>query len=160
VDTKTRKSVLRMFTYGVYLLTVKHGDKSNASTVSWVCQASFEPSLLTVALRDGSLTQAMVEAAGQFALNLVATNQKEMAGAFVGPAEQQVGKLSGYAYEPGPETGAPVFLDAPAWLECKVVDRVKRGDHTVVVAEVVGSGVRDATAATLPLRDTPWHYSG
>ncbi len=160
MDTQTRKSALRMFTYGVYLLTVKQGDKCNASTVSWVSQASFEPPLLTVALRNGSLTQAMVEAAGQFALNLVAANQKEMAGAFFKPAEQQVGKLSGYAHEPGPQTGAPVFPDAPAWLECRVVESVNRGDHTVVIAEVVGSGVRDATASPLPLRDTPWHYSG
>jgi flavin reductase (DIM6/NTAB) family NADH-FMN oxidoreductase RutF len=51
-------------------------------------------------------------------------------------------------------------LDAPGWFECKVTDLVKRGDHTVVVAELVEAGVRDRNATSMALRDTTWHYGG
>jgi hypothetical protein len=37
---------------------------------------------------------------------------------------------------------------------------VKRGDHTVVVAEVVEAGVRNPDATPMALRDTTWHYGG
>jgi flavin reductase (DIM6/NTAB) family NADH-FMN oxidoreductase RutF len=41
-----------------------------------------------------------------------------------------------------------------------VLDIVKNGDHSVVVAEVVEAGVRQADAAPMALRDTVWHYGG
>ena len=80
--------------------------------------------------------------------------------AFFRPAQLEDNKLNGYTFESGPVTGAPIFLDAPAWFECQVTDLVRRGDHTVVVAEVVEAGVRDPDATPMALRDTTWHYGG
>jgi flavin reductase (DIM6/NTAB) family NADH-FMN oxidoreductase RutF len=34
-------------------------------------------------------------------------------------------------------TGAPLLLDVQAYLECKVVGTQKKGDHTVIIGEVV-----------------------
>jgi flavin reductase (DIM6/NTAB) family NADH-FMN oxidoreductase RutF len=102
----------------------------------------------------------MVEGSGQFAINLLAVEQTELAQAFFRHAEQEGSKLNGYPFEPGPMTGAALFLDAPGWFECKVTDLVKRGDHTVVVAELVEAGVRDRNATSMALRDTTWHYGG
>ena len=70
------------------------------------------------------------------------------------------GKVNGYAYEPGPATGAPVFVDTPYWFEARVTDTVARGDHTVFVAEVVGAGVRDDSVTPLLLRSTGMSYGG
>jgi flavin reductase (DIM6/NTAB) family NADH-FMN oxidoreductase RutF len=160
MDPGTKRSALRMITHGLYLLTVKHGDQLNASTMSWVSQASFDPPLVMVGVRADSLTHTMVEASGEFAINLLATEQAKMAQAFFKQAKHEDDKLSGYLFEPGPVTGAPLFLDAPAWFECKVTDVVKRGDHSVMVAEVVEAGVRDANTTPMSLRDTQWHYGG
>ena len=46
----------------------------------------------------------------------------------------------------------------PAFIECKLVETVQRGDHSVFVAEVVNAGVSKAPKgrpddATLALRD-------
>jgi flavin reductase (DIM6/NTAB) family NADH-FMN oxidoreductase RutF len=160
VDPQTKKTALRMITHGLYLLTVRYGDRFNASTISWLSQASFEPPLVMVGVKADSLTHAMVEGSGHFAINLLTTDQTEMAQAFFKEAKHEGTELSGYAFEPGPVTGAPIFLDAPAWFECKVTEAVKRGDHTVVVAEVVEAGVHDPNARPLALRDTSWHYGG
>ncbi len=83
-----------------------------------------------------------------------------MAAAFFRPAEISDGTINGYAFEPGPETGAPLILDAPAWFEARVTDAVKRGDHTVFVAEVISVGIRNPDARPLALRDTGWSYGG
>lgn len=42
----------------------------------------------------------------------------------------------------------------------RVTDAVKRGDHTVFVAEVVNAGVRDDSVAPLLLRATGMNYGG
>jgi len=160
MDPQVKKTALRMIAHGLYLLTVKHEGQLTASTVSWLSQASFDPPLVTVGVKADTLTHALVEASGQFAINLLAVGQTEMAQTFFKRAVHEEDRLSGYAFEPGPITGAPIFLDSPAWFECKITDMVKRGDHTVLVAEVVEAGVRDPGATPIALRDTPWHYGG
>lgn len=160
MEPQTKKTALRMITHGLYLLSVKHEERYNASTVSWLSQASFQPPLVMLGVKTDTLTHTMVEGSRQFAINFLAVGQTEMAQTFFKHAEQEGDKLSGYSFEPGPVTGAPLFLDAPAWFECRVTDMVQRGDHTVVVAEVVGTGVRDANVTPMALRDTSWHYGG
>ncbi len=160
MEAQTKKTVLRMITHGLYLLTVKHEGRFNASTISWLSQASFNPPLVMLGVKAETLTHTMVEGSGQFAINLLDVDQIDMAQTFFKQAEHQGDKLSGYAFEPGPVTGAPIFLDAPAWFECQVTDVVKHGDHTVVVAEVVEAGLRNPSATPMALRDTSWHYGG
>lgn len=160
LDVQAKQTALRMIPYGVFLLTVKQGDQLNASTVSWLSQVSFTPPLVMVAIKKDTLTHAMVEASGHFAINVLAEGQTDMAQAFFKAAEHQDGRLSGYAFESAPVSGAPLFLDTPAWFECRVTDVLKRGDHSVVVAEVVAAGVRDAKAVAMLLRNTRWQYGG
>jgi flavin reductase (DIM6/NTAB) family NADH-FMN oxidoreductase RutF len=145
MDPQIKKTALRMITHGLYLLSVEQEGRFNASTVG---------------VKANTLTHTMVEKSGQFAINLLAIGQTEMAQAFFKHAEVEGNKLSGFTFEPGSVTGAPLFLDAPAWIECKITDFVKRGDHSVVVAQVVDAGVRDVDAKPMALRDTSWHYGG
>ncbi len=160
MDPQVRKQVLRMITYGLYVLTAKDEDDVAAGTMTWLSQASFNPPLIMVAIRGDSTVHTVVERAGRFAVSIVGEGQKDMAAAFFRPAEISDGTINGYAFEPGPETGAPLILDAPAWFEARVTDAVKRGDHTVFVAEVINAGVRNTDARPLVLRDTGWSYGG
>jgi flavin reductase (DIM6/NTAB) family NADH-FMN oxidoreductase RutF len=148
MDSANKKTALRMISHGLYLLTVQGQGRYNASTVSWLSQASFEPPLVMVGVRVDTQTHTILEESRQFAINVLALGQTELAQTFFKHAE----------YEEG--AGAPLFLDAPAWFECKVVDMVKGGDHTVVVAEVVEAGVHNSDITPMALRDTSWHYGG
>ncbi len=160
MDAQARKQALRMFTYGLYVMTAASDDAVAAGTVTWLSQASFEPPLIMVAVRGDSGLHAVVEQTGEFAVSIVAEGQKEMAAAFFRPAQITDKAINGYSFEPGPETGAPLLLDAPAWIEARVTDAVKRGDHTVFVAQVINAGVRNPDARPLVLRDTGWSYGG
>ena len=160
MDPNAKKHVMRLFTYGLHVLTAKDGDDVAAATVSWLSQASFEPPLIMVGIKVDSGIHEVVKRTGAFAVNILGEGQKEIAAAFFRPSQIEEGRINGYAFEPGPETGAPLLLDLPAWFEARVTDRVERGDHTVVVAEVINAGVRDADAKPLELRPTGWSYGG
>jgi flavin reductase (DIM6/NTAB) family NADH-FMN oxidoreductase RutF len=91
---------------------------------------------------------------------VLAAGQKDVAAAFFRPTEVKDGKLNGYIFEVGPKTGAPLLLDLPAWFEARVTDVIRRGDHTVYVAEVISVGLRGPEAKPMVLRDTGWSYGG
>ena len=158
MDELAKKTALRMITYGLYVIGTRHGDTLNAAAVNWVTQASFAPPLLALGIRRDSDAFAHMKENGVFALSMLESGQKDMAFALFKPTEHDGGKLNGYAYEEG-ETGAPIFVDAPAWVEGKVTDIVERGDHAVVVGEVTNAGLR-REAKPLTLAETGVYYGG
>jgi flavin reductase (DIM6/NTAB) family NADH-FMN oxidoreductase RutF len=160
MDPKEKKQTLRMFTYGMYVATTAAGDDLAAGSVTWLSQASFEPPLLMIAVQKDSGLGALIEQSHTLAVNVLAADQKEVAQAFFRPTEVADGKINGYRFERGPETGAPLLVDLPAWCEARVTDTIRRGDHTVYLAEVINAGVRDPDADPMDLRDTGWSYGG
>jgi flavin reductase (DIM6/NTAB) family NADH-FMN oxidoreductase RutF len=47
-----------------------------------------------------------------------------------------------------------------AWMDCEAVQFVPTGDHTLVVAKVVGGSVARSAAQPLTSSYTGWNYSG
>ncbi|MDP6353279.1 MAG: flavin reductase family protein [Alphaproteobacteria bacterium] len=145
MDVETRKMVLRMIPYGLYVLTAKGADGAiAAATVNWVTQTAFEPPLVVVGVKADSGVYDILGKAGHFALNMLGKGQQGMAFAFFKAAEADGETINGEPYRAG-TTGAPLLANAPAALECKVAEIVARGDHHIVVGEVV-----DASQTTPP----------
>ena len=137
MNADAKKSVLRMIPYGIYVLTADDGQGNIcAATVNWVTQSAFAPPLVVVGVKTDSGSYKTVKAAGKFALNMLGKDQKSLAFTFFRPVDTTDGKLSGQPYRKG-ETGAPILVDAPGAVECKVTSIVEQGDHHVVVGEVV-----------------------
>ena len=137
MNTDSKKTVLRMIPYGIYVLTVDDA-KGNvaAATVNWVTQTAFAPPLVIVGVKADSGTYKTVKAAQAFALNMLGKEHKSLAFTFFRPVDLNDGKLSGQAFRRG-ETGAPILIDAPGAIECRVTAIVEQGDHHIVVGEVV-----------------------
>ncbi len=57
-------------------------------------------------------------------------------------------------------TGAPVFEEAIAWLDCAVRHTLDLGSHTLFVGEVVDAEIRDDEATPASMRDTRMKYGG
>lgn len=159
-DPDTRRKILRRLTYGLQVVTASADGDLAGGTITWISQASFSPPLVMVGIKASSRLHAAVELAGAFAVNLLAEDQKDVAQAFFRPGEREEGLLNGYEFEQGPETGAPLLVESPMWFEARVTDTVKRGDHTVFIAEIVSVGVRADDVRALALRDTTWSYGG
>jgi len=158
MNLEAKKKALRMITYGLYILTSKSGDRYSAGTVNWLSQASFEPPLVMVGVRRDSGLYGVISESNVFAVNILGSEQKEIASAFFKPTIVEGDKINGYKFEFG-ETGSPLLVDLPAFFECKVVDKVERGDHAIFVGEVVNAGVRNETKPLI-MWDTGWFYGG
>jgi flavin reductase (DIM6/NTAB) family NADH-FMN oxidoreductase RutF len=141
MDPATKKIALRMIPYGLYVLTAEAKDgQVAAATVNWVTQASFEPPLVVVGVKADSGAHAVIKESRAFALNVLGKGQQAMAFAFFKPATRDGNKISGEPFRRG-TTGAPILENTPAFVECKMTDIFERGDHSIVVGEVVDAGV-------------------
>ena len=141
MDEQAKKTALRMIPYGLYVLGTRDGDKVNAAAINWLTQASFKPPLLAMGIKTDSDTFQNLKKHASFALSILGTGQKDTAFAFFKPTDRQEDTINGHPFETL-ETGAPVLVDAPAWVEGRVTDIVERGDHGGGVAEVIAAGVR------------------
>ena len=130
MDDAAKKTALRMIPYGIYVLTAEAGGETAAATVNFVTQTSFAPPLVAVAVKADSGAYAVLGKAGAFALNVLGKGQQGAAFKFFKPAEKQGDTISGEPVKKG-STGAPIMLNAPAVVECKVAEIVKRGDHLI-----------------------------
>jgi flavin reductase (DIM6/NTAB) family NADH-FMN oxidoreductase RutF len=160
MDPEAKKTALRAINYGLHILTAVDGDDYGAAGVNWLSQASFEPPLVMVGIKADSDSHAVIERSGAFAVNVLGEDQLDVGKAFFRTTTVEGDTLNGFRFERGPETGAPLLVDLPYWFECRVTDTVRRGDHTVFVAEVVNAGVNDAAVTPLLLRTTGMAYGG
>jgi flavin reductase (DIM6/NTAB) family NADH-FMN oxidoreductase RutF len=158
MDANAKKTALRMIPYGLYVLTAERADGTvGAATVNWVTQASFTPPLVVVGIKADSQIHGLIKEAKAFALNTLGKGQQALAFTFFKPAAREGQTISGQPFRTG-TTGAPILEKAPAWIECRLVDTVERGDHSIFVGEVVDAGVAQAPSgraddATLWLKD-------
>lgn len=158
MDVSMKKTALRMIPYGLYVLTAenKNGEVT-AAAVNWVTQASFEPPLVVVGVKADSHAHTLIKETKAFALNVLGKGQQDLAFTFFKPATKEDNKISGEPYRKG-KFGSPVLESAPAFVECKLLETVEKGDHSVFIGEVVDAGVSKepqgrADEATLWLKD-------
>ncbi len=158
MNEDAKKTALRMIPYGLYVLTAEGSDGSiAAATVNWVTQTAFAPPLVVVGVKTDSGAHAIIKDTGTFALNVLGKGQQGAAFNFFKSHEREGDSIGGEAFEKSP-AGAPILLSTPAWVECKLVDTVERGDHSIFVGEVTEAGVRQepegrADDATLWMQD-------
>ncbi len=158
MDDAAKKTALRMIPYGLYVVTTPGEGQPAAAAINWLTQVSFQPPLVALGLKGDSNALAHLKTGQPFAVNVLGTGQKDVAFAFFKPTQAEGSSINGYAFERG-GSGAPLLLDAPAWFECRLTDIVERGDHSVVVAEVIEAGVRRESPA-LTLSECGVFYGG
>ncbi|WP_423922153.1 flavin reductase family protein [Candidatus Poriferisodalis sp.] len=150
------------------LVGSRAGDERNAMTTSWMTQLSMEPVLIGIGVENTAVTHRLISDGGSFSVNLWdAENTRpfvkfskpaayEAAGDGDGPA---TGTLNGWSvYEAA--TGAPVFVDAAAWMDCEVRHSVDLGTHTLFMGEIVSAGINNDEVRLASMSDTRMKYGG
>src|ERR1044071_578170 len=158
MDADVKKTALRMIPYGLYVLTAEGKDgKVAASTVNWVTQTAFQPPLVVVGVKADSGAHAIIKESKVFALNILGKDQKGQAFTFFKPLEREGNAIGGEPFRKG-SLGAPILQNAPAFVECQLVNTVEMGDHSIFIGEVKDAGVAAAPSGrpddvTLTLKD-------
>ncbi len=163
MDQDAKKQALRRIVYGLYALGVRDGNDADAPahamTVNWVTQVSFDPPMLAVAVENDAHSLPLIRQERAFALSLLGTGARELAGKLGRSSARTPDKLDGVPHHAGPATGSPILDEGTAWVECRVTGEMPAGDHVLVVGEVVEAGVQ-RDAETLTLKETGFRYAG
>jgi flavin reductase (DIM6/NTAB) family NADH-FMN oxidoreductase RutF len=158
-ELDVRRDALSLITNGLYVLTSRTDDSVHAITVSWVTQVSAQPPVVLVALRRNSHVSAAVRKAKRFALNILASDQFELAEKFFRHVviAQPTGAIEDAPFRLG-QARVPLLTDAVAWVECRLIGSPESpGDHELALGEVIGSGIR-RQETPMVLWQTPWTY--
>lgn len=141
------------------LVGSRAGEERNAMTASWVTQLSMEPVLIGVGVDNTAVTHRLISAGGSFTINLWDAADTRVFVKFSKPAAYADGALNGRAVTEA-TTGAPVFAEALAWLDCEVRHTLDLGTHTLFAGEVVDGAIRDDEARAAAMSDTRMKYGG
>ena len=126
---------LAALTTGIYVLTVRDGDRRHGMSSSWVTQVSGDPPLIVAAIDRRHRSHELVEGTRRFALNVLGARGKYLEDYFYSPASRRPDNLDAVAWEDSP-AGLPLLRDAMATLECRVAAAHEAGDHTLFVASI------------------------
>ncbi len=137
----------RQFVHPVALLSVKYQDIENLATMAWVSPVSFDPPLVMVAVSPKRYSHELVEKSGEFALIVLSDNQKELstlAGTKSGRKEKKWDLEPFKRLRKEPQIiRAPLLKECRAAYECKLVNQLTTGDHTLFIGEVVAAEIHE-----------------
>ncbi|QNM97063.1 flavin reductase family protein [Chitinimonas koreensis] len=152
------KKAYRLLNHGpTVLVSSSHGGQRNVMAAAWSMPLDFEPPKVCVVIDKSTLTRALVEASGEFALNVPA---RALAAATVA-----VGSQSGRDGDKFAELGlatfaaeriaAPLLEGCVGWLECRVIaEPHNQQRYDLFIGEVVA-----AWADPADFSEGHWHFA-
>jgi len=159
VDSETVNKATWKIPNALALIGSASGEEWNGMTASWVTQLSMEPVLVGVGVDNSAVTHRLIAESGVFSVNLWSPDDARVFVKFSKPAGRENGTLNGRPVHLG-ITGAPVFDEAIAFLDCEVRAAHDLGTHTLFLGEVVDAAVIDEEQRAAALSDTRMKYGG
>lgn len=133
----------RLINHGpLTLVSSAHGTARNVMAAAWAMALDFDPPKVAVVIDTNTFTRQLVDASGEFALNIpcrTIASHVLRAGSASGKdvdkfAHAALGTFS------GEKVAAPLIEGCVAWLECRVLPRPDNQQrHDLFLAEVVAA---------------------
>ncbi|HEY7976097.1 MAG TPA: flavin reductase family protein [Ktedonobacterales bacterium] len=141
MDDAVKKEALRLFTYGLYAVSVRAGERRNAFTANWLTQVSFDPPLVALSVDNAAASLALIREAQRFVVNVYGAEQRELSGRLGKTLSRSPDKLDGIALGETP-SGQPCLSDTLGWVEVAVERELPAGDSTLLLGRVVDAGMQ------------------
>ena len=139
LTSKEQRQIMGRFATGVTLVTTRDGEDIWCITANAVLSLSLDPALILVAVDQGSRMHEHLTRGKCFAVNVLGIEQETLARRFAASGPKDFSDLSLEVAE----TGAPVFTDALAFVDCRLVTVTSGGDHDMFLGEPVAGKIRD-----------------
>lgn len=133
----------RLLNHGpTILVTSAHNGVSNVMAAAWAMPLDFSPAKMLVIIDKSTTTRGLIEASGEFALNIPSRAQAK--------ATMEVGSVSGAGIDKfaaaglktfaASKIGAPLVEDCLGWVECKVIPEPhNESAYDMFIGEVVAA---------------------
>ncbi|HYN28964.1 MAG TPA: flavin reductase family protein [Dermatophilaceae bacterium] len=149
VDPARFRRAMGRWATGVTVLTTRSGGHAHAMTADTLTSVSLDPLLVLVSVEQEARFHDAVLDAAVFGVSVLGADQRPVADWFATRGRPLHGQLDHVGHTDGPVTGSPLLDGALAALECRVRDAHTAGDHTIVVADVVGLALPDTVGPAL-----------
>jgi flavin reductase (DIM6/NTAB) family NADH-FMN oxidoreductase RutF len=161
MDNAVKKEALRLFTYGLYAVSVEAEGVRNAFTANWLTQVSFDPPLVALSIQNDAATLPLTRAAGRFVVNVYDATQRELAGRLGKSLSRSPDKLAELALGATP-SGQPYLRDTLGWVEVVIESEAPAGDSTLLIGRVVDAGMlrHDNPNEPLTMRAAGYRHAG
>lgn len=123
----------------------RENERPNIITVAWAGTVCSDPAMLSISVRPERYSYNIIKETGEFVVNLV-TKDLVFATDYCGvKSGRDVDKFREMKLTPlvSQKVSAPGIAESPVNIECKVVQELALGSHTMFVAEVVNVTVED-----------------
>ena len=135
------RRVLGHFATGVTVITTldAHGAPAGLTANAFTA-VSLVPPLVLVCVDRASDTHDLIRRSGSFAVNVLASEQADVARRFA--QDERARRFDALPWR-AEVTGAPVLADVLAWIDCRVHATADGGDHTIYIGAVQATAARD-----------------
>lgn len=138
LDPEQLRHAMRAWTTGVTVVTATHDGQQYGMTVNSFTSISLDPPLVSLALKKLTHTHELVEKSGEFAVTILAADQKELSDRFAGKHPEIKDRFAGVSTETL-VLNAPLLKGGMAYFNCRVVNSIPLGENTLFVAEVIAA---------------------
>ena len=131
-------SVFYAFSYGIYVVSSRKGDRLNGQIANTAFQVTSDPPRIAISINKQNLTHEYIKDSGIFGVSVLERDVPlKVIGLFGFKSGRDVQKFSEVEYKQC-GLGSPVLLEySLGYIEAKVVDELDVGTHTIFVGEVV-----------------------
>lgn len=141
---------------GCSILTCRAEAWSTGLLASWIQQASFDPPLISVAIKKGRPVEGLLERSGRFVVNVLGPEPKALLRHFARGFDLSDDAFSGLAVRPT-EYGVELE-EVVAHLACEVTDKLAAGDHVLYLARVREAARREELDPYVHVRKSGLSY--
>jgi flavin reductase (DIM6/NTAB) family NADH-FMN oxidoreductase RutF len=128
----------------VVLVSCRHEGRDDIIAVAWHMPTSFRPPLYAISIGLPRFSHGMIRDSGAFCVNFISEGQKEMILKCGNSSGRNTDKFEkfGIGKEECETINCPKIKEAVGFAECKVVESVETGDHTIFIGEVLKSELK------------------
>jgi flavin reductase (DIM6/NTAB) family NADH-FMN oxidoreductase RutF len=139
-DRRRLRHALGRFATGVAILSTCTADgKREGMTVNSFSALSLDPPMVLWSMRHEAASFDSFAAADHFAVSILGADQADLSHHFARPAAD---KFAGVDHDIG-FGGCPLIRGAIATFECRVIERIMMGDHTLFIGTIQSYGIAD-----------------
>lgn len=146
VDVSLSRAYRLLHPRNVVMVTcADEAGKSNIVTLAWSMPTSFDPPLVAISVAPQRYSHKLIEKTGEFVVNVPTIE--------IARETLFCGRVSGRSHDkfkeapltalPAKRVKAPLIKECIAHLECKLVQRMTTGDHTIFIGKVLAAWVNE-----------------
>lgn len=113
--------------------------RPNIITIAWTGTICSEPPMLSISVRPERYSHRLIRESREFVVNVPSVREAKAVDycGVVSGRDVDKFKQTGLTAGPASKVGAPILVECPVNIECRVRQEIELGSHTMFIAQIV-----------------------